>query len=171
MGGRPVAGHHGGVSGDGSAGSPSGGLSDELRHLLALAALARPALARRLDLSVTETWAIEHLMGEPMGPVALAQRLDITSAASTVLVRRLETAGHVRREPHWRDRRRTVLRVTPEAEAAVREAIDPMIADLEAAAAPLDAAERELVAGYLRRVAEAVSRLVGEGVPGPEAVD
>ncbi|MGF1646704.1 MAG: hypothetical protein ACFCVF_07280 [Kineosporiaceae bacterium] len=54
-----------------------------LQAVLRLAALARPALADRLGISLNEVWAVEHLMAEPMGPVELSRRLDITSASAT----------------------------------------------------------------------------------------
>jgi DNA-binding MarR family transcriptional regulator len=131
-----------------------------LRDVLRLAALARPALARRLGISVSEVWAVEHLMAEPMGPVELSRRLDMTSAAATVLVRRLEATGHVVREPHPADRRRTVLRPTPAAAGAVLEELRPFLAELDAAADALDDDGRRAVTGYLAAVRAALDRLV-----------
>ena len=55
---------------------------------------------------------MEHLMGEPIGPVELSRRLHMTSASATVLVDRLEEAGHVVREPDPHDGRRRVVRPT-----------------------------------------------------------
>ncbi|MGF1661510.1 MAG: MarR family winged helix-turn-helix transcriptional regulator [Kineosporiaceae bacterium] len=144
------------------AGRP-GELADALQSVLRLGARARPVLAQRLGISPTEVWAVEHLMIEPMGPVELARRLDMTSASATVLVRRLEATGHVAREPHPADRRRTVLRPTPTAVTAVVGHLRPFLEELDAAAAPLDADERRVVTDYLRRVETALARLVGDG--------
>lgn len=137
------------------------GEADELslimREVLALAALARPAMARQLGLSLTEIWALEHVLDGPMGPVELSRRLSITSAASTVLARRLEDAGHLSRTPHPNDGRRTMLRVTPTALGRMFEVLGPLIADLEAVGAELDEHDRQVVIAYLTRVVGALT--------------
>lgn len=53
-----------------------------LRELLALAEQVAPVIARRADLSHTELRALEMLVEAPQGPVELAHRLGVTSAAS-----------------------------------------------------------------------------------------
>jgi len=116
-----------------------------------------PALARRLGLSETEAQAVEHLMDSPMGPVELSRRLGLTSAAGTLLVRRLEQAGHVVREPHTTDQRRVMVRTTPHSEEQVLGAILPLVADLEAAADGLDADQQRTVEAYLRRAADVIA--------------
>jgi DNA-binding MarR family transcriptional regulator len=146
--------------------APGGGPEEpavRLQALLRLAALARPALADRLGISLNEVWAVEHLMAEPMGPVELSRRLDITSASATVLARRLEATGHVTREPHPDDRRRTVLRPTPGAVGSVMSQLGPFLEDIAAAGAGLDEAQRAIVTEYLRRVEAALERLLDRG--------
>lgn len=140
-------------------------LSAALQDVLGLASRARPALARRLGISVTEVSAVEHLMAEPMGPVELSRHLEMTSAAATVLARRLETAGHVTREPHPADRRRTVLRPTPATAREALEQILPFVAEIDAAAATLDEEGRRAVATYLTAVRESLERLVSDDRP------
>ena len=142
-------------------------LEPALRELLGLAAAARPALARRLGLSVAEATAVEHLMAGPMGPVELARRLDLTSAAATVMVRRLEEAGHVRRQPHPQDRRRIVVVPTPGTLERVYAHLRPMVDALDALALGLDAEQRRLVAGYLSEVSEVLRRTVLADAPPP----
>lgn len=131
-------------------------LTSALREVVTLGALIRPAVARQLELSLTEVWALEHLVAEPLGPVELSRRLEITSAASTVLVRRLEAAGHVSRRPHEADGRRTVLTPTPTALHRMFEVLNPMLDGLEAAGQELTGHDREIVTAYLTRVAEAL---------------
>ncbi|MBI1378372.1 MAG: MarR family transcriptional regulator [Frankiales bacterium] len=117
----------------------------------------RVALARRLGLNQSEVDAMEHLMGEPMGPVELSRRLHMTSASATVLVDRLEEAGHVVREPDVHDGRRRVVRPTAQGATAVFQQIGPLVADLVAAEDVLDPAEREAVVRYLTRVREVLT--------------
>lgn len=84
----------------------------------------------------------------------------MTSAAATVLVHRLVAAGHVTREPHPTDGSRTVLNPTANAFASMAPVMEPLLVELEQAAAGLTADEREVIALYLGRVATALSRLV-----------
>lgn len=61
-------------------------------------------------------WA-EHA-GEPLSPAQLARQIGMTSGATSVLVDRLEAAGHVTRHRESTDRRRVTLRGTDAARAA-----------------------------------------------------
>jgi DNA-binding MarR family transcriptional regulator len=136
------------------------GLEQVLRDVLDLAARVRPALGRRLDLSAAEVHALEHLGQEPIGPVELSRRLGMTSAAATVLVHRLENAGHLHRQAHPHDGRRTVLSATPEARHRALQEIRPMIEGFDAAAAKLTAEQRAVVGAYLADVATALRAVV-----------
>ncbi|AJT42203.1 hypothetical protein UM93_13085 [Psychromicrobium lacuslunae] len=60
---------------------------------------------------------------EPVSPSALGAHLGITSASTTTLIKRLEAAGYVQREPHPKDRRGQYLR----ASAAARTAMQPAL--------------------------------------------
>lgn len=128
-----------------------------LQRVLQLSAEVRHAMAVRMALSPHELAAMQHLMGEPMGPVELSRRLHMTSASATVLVRRLEHAGHVRREPHPDDRRRRVVHPTREGAVAVFAEVAPLVAGLVEAEADLDDTQCATVAGYLERVAQALA--------------
>lgn len=145
-------------------------LSVRLRSVLLLAARTRPALARRFGVSPTEMSAIEHLTIEAMGPVELSRRLDLTSAASTVLARRLEASGHVRRRPHPDDRRRTVLRPTDSTLHDLGEHLSPFIAEVRAAGAELSDDQRDAVVAYLRRIETALEGVVTGDGPGRPSV-
>src|SRR3954451_24494009 len=73
-------------------------------HRKALAdARQRAALARRLGLTDSEVLAVQHLAraGE-LTPGQLGGLLQLSSAGTTGLVRRLERAGHVTRHAHPR---------------------------------------------------------------------
>ncbi len=55
---------------------------------------------------------------------ALAQQMGVTASTMTGLVDRLETLGFVRREPHPKDRRATVLRLSRKGERAFAREVD-----------------------------------------------
>jgi DNA-binding MarR family transcriptional regulator len=131
-----------------------------LQELLVLARSLRFAMAARLGISETELHAMEHVMSGPMGPVELSRRLDLTSAAATVLLHRLEESGHVSRTPHPSDRRRQVVVPRPEGLGAVFEQLRPLLTDLDGVAMEFTDAEREVIGRYLERVNEVLRERV-----------
>ena len=140
---------------------PDHGLSDPLQELLVLARSVRFAMAARLGISETELHAMEHVLSEPMGPVELSRRLDLTSAAATVLLHRLVESGHVVRTPHPTDRRRQVLVPRPEGLVQVFEVLRPLLSELDAVALEFSDSEREVIRRYLERVNEALRERAG----------
>ena len=134
------------------AGWPSSELADALYAVLNAMPDLRAAVAHRLGLNLSEVDAMQHLMTEPVGPVELSRRLHMTSASATVLVDRLEEAGHVVREPDPQDGRRRIVRPTVQGQVAVFEQIRPMVGDLVDAEDGLSARERKAVLAYLERV-------------------
>ncbi|MCJ1714742.1 MarR family winged helix-turn-helix transcriptional regulator [Curtobacterium sp. VKM Ac-2922] len=60
-------------------------------------------------------WA--EVAGAPVSPAALSRRIGMTSGATSILLDRLERAGHVERHRESADRRRITLRATPSAHA------------------------------------------------------
>jgi DNA-binding MarR family transcriptional regulator len=134
-----------------------------LRELLALAHDVQLALARRLGLGATDVQALQHLaFGAPMGTVDLAHALKIRSASATVLVDRLEAAGHVRRGPHPRDGRRVTLVVSEAARAEVRTALAPLVDALTRLTEDLDPAHAETVAHFLADTTEVLREYSAE---------
>ena len=131
-----------------------------LRELLALAEQVAPVIARRADLSHTELRALEMLVEAPQGPVELAHRLGVTSAASSGVVDRLAGRGHVQREPHATDGRRTVVRVTDSGREEVLGYLMPMFTALAALDAGLEDAERAVIERYLRAAIAAIRRVL-----------
>lgn len=75
--------------------------------------------ARAVGLHSTDLDAVTHLHGspEPLTMRDLGQRLQLTAGAVTGLVDRLERSGNVSRVADAHDRRRTRLRLTPQAES------------------------------------------------------
>jgi DNA-binding MarR family transcriptional regulator len=110
---------------------------------------------------------MEHLMREPLGPAELARILDVTTAASTGLVDRLAQRGHVRREPHGQDRRRTQVEVTSSGREDVLTHLLPMFVALDRMDASFTADERAVVERYLRGAITAFDELETQGATQP----
>ena len=118
------------------------------------------AIARRTGLSESELHSLRHLLGGPIGPNDLARRIGVTSAASSGIVDRLESRGHVTRHAHPTDKRRTVVSISDSGRAEVLAQMRPMFEGLVAADAKLDDAQRAVVEGYLRDLIAAMRVLL-----------
>ena len=145
-------------------GWPVSAVADALYAVLRANPDARAGIARRLELNLSEVDAMEHLMRAPIGPVELSRRLHMTSASATVLVDRLEEAGHVHREADPHDGRRRLVRPTDQGTRAVFEQIGPMVADLVAVEDGMSDHDRAAVVSYLQRVLGVLERH-GEAPP------
>ncbi|QCX26142.1 MarR family transcriptional regulator [Nocardioides jishulii] len=135
-----------------------------LREITRIGARLHHVLSRRTGLGPTDLTALELLSIEMMGPAELARHLDITTAAATGVVDRLEARGHVVRRPIPGDRRRTGVHIT---DAGRREAwlhLTPMFAALQANDAQFTEEERAVVERYLTGAANAINTVV-EGDP------
>lgn len=133
---------------------------EALQELTDVAALVPAAVARRAALSTSELHALRHLMGEALGPVELARRLGVTSAASSGIVDRLVAHGHVERQPHPADGRRTVVSLTDSGRLEVIERMAPMFAALARLDSELTDTERAVVERYLSGATQAMRALL-----------
>ncbi|MGH2746121.1 MAG: MarR family winged helix-turn-helix transcriptional regulator, partial [Thermoleophilaceae bacterium] len=114
----------------------------------------RAGRAEQLRLEKGDLWALEHLAASSgLTATDLGQRLGLSSGGVTMLVDRLERAGHVERQPHPRDRRKRVLSITPDARRWLDDFLQPIVAPLERSAAWLSAADREVVFRFLDHLA------------------
>lgn len=129
---------------------------DALQEFAEVAETLPVGVARRAGLSVTELHTLRHLMRGPLGPVEIARILGVTTAASSGVVDRMCRHGHARRQPHPQDGRRTVVVITDSGRAEVLAYLRPMFAALSTLDSGLTAAEREVVARYLRGATDAM---------------
>lgn len=95
-------------------------LVDDVRTLSYRTQHLAHAFAGQQAMHPTDLEAMVHVMqaetdGDPLTAGRLAGALNLSSAATTSVVDRLERAGHVQRERPATDRRRVHLRITPEA--------------------------------------------------------
>lgn len=138
-----------------------------LRAVMEIAGDVRLVISSRAELSVTEVHALEHLARGPIGPAEIARLLDVSTAASTGIVDRLEAKGHVTRRPHPQDRRRTEVVITPHARDEVIRHLGPMFRRIGEVDARLTPDEREVVVRYLSAALEAAGAVLhGEHTEG-----
>lgn len=130
-----------------------------LRELLTLSGQVAPTIARRARLSHSELRALELLVPSPHGPVELGRELGVTSAAASGIVDRLEARGHVVRQPHESDRRRTQVSLTDSGREEVLGHLVPMFAALARMDAEFTPEEHAVILAYLRGVIDAIRRI------------
>ena len=99
--------------------------------------------------------------GEPfeLSPGDLGASMMVTSGAVTKRVDRLERSGLVTRRVSDVDARARVIRLTAEGRRIVDEAVVDHVANEERLLSGLSAAERETLAGLLRKLGESIEDL------------
>ncbi|MFF3213053.1 MarR family winged helix-turn-helix transcriptional regulator [Streptomyces sp. NPDC002886] len=107
--------------------------------------------ARLLGVNETDLRCLEILLAvEETVPSALSAQLGLTTGSVTTMLDRLEKAGYLTRSPHPTDRRRTLVRVTPDAAQRTYALIAPFIEDSTRQVMERYTAEQlELVADFL----------------------
>lgn len=132
-----------------------------LRELTRLSTRLHNAMSRRTGLSPADLSALDLLSRSEMGPAELARQLDVSTAAATGIVDRLEARGHVARRRIPGDRRRVGVSITDTGRHDSVEHLVPMFVALLANDSAFTAAEREVVERYLTGAMDAM-RLVVE---------
>lgn len=128
------------------------------RHVAEVLTFAA-ALARKMGLSVSEMAALEHLhaSGGGLTPTQLGKRLSMSSGTVSPLVDRLQRAGYVERHANPRDRRSSVVRMTPWGVEESSRHLLPVAADFLEAASSLAEGERSSVGHYLEAISDALA--------------
>ncbi len=143
-------------SGKSAASAPfpdTGGIGDQLREISTLSTQFLKHVGHSLSVNDTDLSAMEHLMTEgPLTPSDLARRLDISTAATTMVVDRLTALGHVHREAHAHDRRKVVVVPTPASVQAAIETLLPMLSGVAGVTSRLSEHDRTVVARFLAEV-------------------
>jgi len=134
---------------------------EALRHLVVAGGRVNQVVARRAGISLTELTTLEHLTREQIGPAEVARRLDVSTAAATGIVDRLVAHGHVERQPHPDDRRRTRLVLTESGRREVIGQLLPMFIALDQLDRSFDDDERAIVERYLRGATAAFEQVSG----------
>lgn len=110
----------------------------------------------RTDLNAVAHISRAEARGTPLSPGELAKHLGIRASATTSVLDRLEAVGHIRREPHAEDRRRTQLTLRPEARNEVESFFRPLGLTWRAVAATFDDEELDAALRFLVAMDEAL---------------
>ncbi|MCA2216689.1 MarR family winged helix-turn-helix transcriptional regulator [Jidongwangia harbinensis] len=130
-----------------------------MQHLIGASRELAARASRELGINATDMGALSLLEQHgPMGPAELATRLGIRTASVTVLIDRLERAGHVERSAHPRDRRRVTVAATPSAHRATLEFLRPSILAVDELSRALDPEAHRIVTEFLQRSTRAMQR-------------
>lgn len=133
-----------------------------VRDLTRLGAHLQHVTSRRTGLSPADLSALAILVDDVLGPAELARRLDLSTAAATGIVDRLEGHGFVERRAIPGDRRRTGVHITEQGRARHSEFLHGMVAGLTELADDLDERDLAVVERYLAGAVEVINRTVGE---------
>jgi DNA-binding MarR family transcriptional regulator len=131
------------------------------------------AAAALLGINLTDLRCLEILLQQESAlPGRLGVALGLTTGSVTAMLDRLESLGYVTRTRDATDRRKVIVRATPQATRRVWvEIYQPLYEDGLAAIAQYSDAERATVRDYLRRGRELyerqLDRVRGQAVPPP----
>ncbi|GMA24988.1 MarR family transcriptional regulator [Luteimicrobium album] len=145
---------------------------DAVRRFLRADEAMRRKLQRDMDMNETDLRAVRYLAAaekdrRAVAPRDLSRELGISTASTTKLLDRLETAGRLRRVQHPTDRRGLRIELTRHVHAEVHDTLAAMHTRMRAVAQTLDPAESATVVAFLDALTEAVRPEAAE--PGPAA--
>lgn len=116
-----------------------------------------------MDMGEKDILALRHLISADRAGTALRQKdvaamLGITNASTSALVDRLVRDGYAERIPHPDDRRSVAVVPTEHGTEEVRTTLRDMHGRMMAVVNEMSAAERDVVANFLRRMIEGVTQ-------------
>lgn len=111
----------------------------------------------------TDLHALGHVLdarraGGDLSPGELAHALGLSPPATSAMLRRLESVGHVRRTHSEVDRRRVSVEMTDEAMAVALGVFGPIAATMRETIGSYSVAERETVLRFLTDAVDAAAR-------------
>lgn len=109
----------------------------------------------------TDLNGLSHAMeaaeaGTRLTPGELAARMGLSPSATTTMIDRLESAGHIRRSRDSTDRRVVTITITDHAQKTGFEIFYPLTQAFEAVMAHYSSTELQLVHRFLPQTAEAI---------------
>jgi len=126
-----------------------------LRELIDVTDDFERALGAELSVNNTDLTAMQHLISAgPLSPSELADRLELSSAAVTTVIDRLEGLGHAARTPHPSDRRGVLVVAAPASVGRALGRILPMVAQIDETIRSFSDDEQQVITEYLSRVVE-----------------
>lgn len=131
----------------------SDGISFALHEIVQLSRAFERQVGQALEVNTTDLSAMEHLIQEgSLTPGELSRRLDISTAATTLVVDRLVALGHAQRHPHPSDRRKVVVVPAQESVTRAFQQLHPVIGGVAAVTQELSDDDRHVIEAFLGRV-------------------
>lgn len=126
--------------------------------------------ARSMDMHTTDAAAVVLIieaedLGRPLTPARLAERVGLSPGATSILLGRLEEAGHVERTREGTDRRIVTLRSTTAINAAADAFFDPLQQQLNRVLAEFTPAQLDTIARAADNLRAAVQSYLGDSTP------
>ncbi|MDL5352443.1 MarR family transcriptional regulator [Microbacterium sp. zg-YB36] len=123
------------------------------RQLSTAVVLFHQAVAARVGLSAGDLKTLELIESEgPFSASELAERTGLTGAGITNVISRLAGGGHIERQIDPQDRRRAIIRATPENNLELEDAFAHLGMSLGAVIGEYNATEQAAITSYLQRM-------------------
>ena len=138
-----------------------------LRELGAAQSELGRVFARSMRMHGTDAVAIVEIInaegrGLPLTPARLAERIGLTTGATSILLNRLEDAGHVVRTREHSDRRVVTLRSTPGIHTAATEFYEPLSRLLRTVLGEYSAADLDRTASIVSHIRSTMQTYISE---------
>jgi MarR family 2-MHQ and catechol resistance regulon transcriptional repressor len=134
------------------------------RALQALERGVRPHMAQ-FGLGMTEFAVLEVLLHKGALPLGeIRDRILVTGASTTYVVKRLEARGLVRRKACAEDDRKVLGELTPKGRKLIQEVFPAHVERLRSLTAGLSAPEKAEATALLRRLGQHARRTTGERI-------
>jgi DNA-binding MarR family transcriptional regulator len=132
---------------------PPGDLRARLQQLSVRQQRFQKYLAESLRVDQPGLEAMSKLMSTgPSTPSELARRVGLSTAAMSLVLNRLESAGHISRQRHPSDGRKLVVTASEESSEQAQDRLLPMIEGVEELVGSLNARERATIEVFLDRL-------------------
>lgn len=136
-------------------------ITNNLRRYASDAQQVGHAFANLHGLNPTDLQALiavmdAELLGDPITPGRLGERLNLSSGSVTALIDRLERAGHIRRDRDTVDRRKVLLHYADQGAALAMQFFRPLGARTDVVMARFSEDELEIVQRFIAEMSESL---------------
>ncbi|MGV8874757.1 MAG: MarR family winged helix-turn-helix transcriptional regulator [Rhodococcus sp. (in: high G+C Gram-positive bacteria)] len=138
-------------------------IRDELMQLLTEQLRFRRFMQDGLGVDSAGLTTMIHLAGVGTdSPTAIAGALETSTAATSLVLNRLEASGHISRTAHPTDRRKVLIAASPDSIARARQRAYPIIEGIDKLTASLEPAVRESITDFLDGVIRVYRDALGD---------
>ena len=129
---------------------PADDIRRRLQRLTASHEKFERAVERDLDVDAAGLATMDLLITRgPATPTELARKVEVSTAAMTLVLNRLERSGHITRESHPTDRRKVVVAASEASTIRAHDSFQPLVRGVATLVDSMDTDERLVVAKFL----------------------